>query len=152
MTLDEELLLERIVSYKEELVSLEWSERKALAELGRVLLFIADEIELDEDDRQVLAAAREAHRACQNQRNIIANAERSLEALQRADRHGRPRICPRCHTEILSDDMYCTGCGAKVSDLEFPEKTGDMCPHCRRAVEPDDKFCSLCGASLRAKN
>ena len=151
MANDEASLVKRIAGLNEELASLEKSEQQALAELGRTLLFVADEMELDDNQRKSLSAAQEAYDACGNMRARIAEAKFALEELEQAKRQG-PRVCPKCHAEILPGDVFCTGCGTKVSDLEFPAEAGGVCPQCKSPVEPDMKFCPKCGTSLCANS
>lgn len=150
MVQDEELLKKRIATLTKGLASYEKREQKALAELGRALLPLAPRFELGDADRQVLTAAQEAHDACANQRKQIAEAERALEELKQSSQQA-PRLCPRCHTQILPGDAFCAGCGSKVSDLKFPEDAAGTCPQCKAPVKPDMKFCPACGAPLRSQ-
>ena len=150
MAQDKEPLKKRIASLTEDLASYEKSEREALAELGRALLPLAPRLELGDANRQLLAAAQEASDACASQRKQIAEAERALEELKQSNRQGL-RLCPKCHTEILPGDAFCTGCGSKVADLVFPENAAGTCPQCKSPVKPDMKFCPACGAPLRSK-
>lgn len=149
MAQDKELLKKRIASLTKGLASYEKSEREALAELGRALLPLAPRLELGDVNRQLLVAAQEAHDACASQRKQITEAERALEELKQSNQQG-PRLCPKCHTEILPGDAFCAGCGTKVSDLVFPENKAGTCPKCKSPVKPDMKFCPACGTPLRS--
>lgn len=150
MVQDEELLKKRIATLTKGLASYEKREQEALAGLGRALLPIASKLELGDTDRQLLTVAQEAHDACANQRKQIEEAERVLEELRQSSQQG-PRLCPKCHTEILPGDAFCAGCGTKVSDLVFPEKKAGTCPQCKSPVKPDMKFCPACGTPLRSQ-
>jgi double zinc ribbon protein/adenylate/guanylate cyclase family protein len=50
-------------------------------------------------------------------------------------------ICPQCHTENLSDAVFCAECGAK---LEL------RCPACAVVNAPGSKFCRKCGTAIGA--
>jgi len=47
--------------------------------------------------------------------------------------------CPRCHSPLQEDFVFCPHCGAEVLAA---------CPNCHRAVRADWTHCAYCGADL----
>lgn len=49
------------------------------------------------------------------------------------------RHCPICSRAARPGDLYCTGCGTRLSTA---------CPTCGNAVQLTDRFCAECGIEL----
>ena len=49
-------------------------------------------------------------------------------------------IHPTCGTVNDADDVFCKGCGQRL--------TGRVCPSCRASNDADARFCDRCGATL----
>lgn len=54
--------------------------------------------------------------------------------------------CPRCNTEYLKDDVFCSQCGFHLQSID------GKCPSCGHKLQPDDLFCSRCGAKAKYIN
>jgi hypothetical protein len=51
-------------------------------------------------------------------------------------------ITHTCGTVNDADDVFCKGCGQRL--------TGQVCPSCRASNDADARFCDRCGATLTA--
>lgn len=73
--------------------------------------------------------------------------------------------CPFCHTRMEATDMFCSGCGKPMSEVQArlaaAETAGSapvnpdgnqhavpVCPACNSVVREGDAFCMYCGARL----
>lgn len=70
--------------------------------------------------------------------------------------------CPFCHSRMAATDMFCSGCGKPMAEIQaamapvqpaapMPPATpaeGPRCPHCGAAVNEGDAFCMSCGQRI----
>lgn len=75
--------------------------------------------------------------------------------------------CPFCHTRMAATDMFCSGCGKPMAEVQAAlaaaqapaaapvapaaaQAPAPVCPNCGAAVGEGDAFCMNCGAKLGA--
>ena len=68
--------------------------------------------------------------------------------------------CPFCGTRVSATDLFCSGCGKPMAEIQAalapadapapaaPAASGSTCPSCGAAVNAGDTFCMSCGAKL----
>lgn len=62
---------------------------------------------------------------------------------------GDGRACPKCGNPAASEDRFCAGCGAQLSDALPRQATAALeCPACGHPHLAGDKFCPGCGQML----
>lgn len=75
--------------------------------------------------------------------------------------HTTPKFCVHCGKPILSDDLFCVSCGAKIEstspvteqepEVELPPEP-PRCSSCGTLLEDGDLFCISCGAPVASMN
>ena len=82
---------------------------------------------------------------------------RQIEELDRMEQSAQYAaqtvVCPKCNTKCSVTDMFCSGCGMPVADMQVnapapapaPTASGKACPHCGAPVGDEDVFCMSCG-------
>lgn len=69
--------------------------------------------------------------------------------------------CPFCGTRVSATDLFCSGCGKPMADIQAapapvdmpapesaPTADGPTCPSCAASVNEGDVFCMNCGTCL----
>ncbi|ULQ59185.1 SPFH domain-containing protein [Brucepastera parasyntrophica] len=54
-------------------------------------------------------------------------------------------LCPKCHTSVNQDSLFCFTCGHKLKEMHTQRNTKITCSKCSFAYKPDVKFCPECG-------
>ncbi len=55
--------------------------------------------------------------------------------------------CPRCHTEMEDDALFCGECGAACTPAQAEETVNAFCTECGQPLETGIAFCPNCGAA-----
>lgn len=87
--------------------------------------------------------------------------QRQIEQLHVAATTAAYYTCPFCGAKIGTADMFCSGCGKPMAEVQAalgivasspaaPAPTGPVCPSCGAPVASDDAFCTNCGARLES--
>ncbi len=77
--------------------------------------------------------------------------EQAVQELRRARRASEADraiglTCPSCDTAYQRGDLFCVGCGARLTQLEDqPQDIGLLCSHCGATLHEGDQFCAKCG-------
>lgn len=70
--------------------------------------------------------------------------------------------CPKCGKEVKPGQLFCTGCGTNLKDLQktseatpeikqdIPKPEVKVCPSCHSPIKEGQKFCIVCGEKLEA--
>ena len=85
--------------------------------------------------------------------------QRQIERLHVAATTVAFYTCPFCGAKIGAADMFCSGCGKPMAEVQAalgiaanapaaPVPSGPVCPNCGAPVASDDAFCTNCGARL----
>ena len=89
----------------------------------------------------------------------IERIEAEAQAAQVAATHF---ACPFCGTSVGASDLFCSGCGKPMADIQAALAAqqvqvaapaavgGPTCPSCGAPINPGDAFCMSCGAKIEA--
>lgn len=85
----------------------------------------------------------------------IAQIEAEAAAQQEAS---TTYACPKCGSQVLATDMFCSGCGMPIEEVKAAagavdgreSSDGPQCPKCGAVLDEDDVFCMSCGAKIEA--
>jgi DNA-directed RNA polymerase subunit RPC12/RpoP len=103
-----------------------------------------EEIIHEEGGAQVAVSDKNAGDGPENDTVLISDFDR-----EEYEQSYYPHIqCSQCKDILSDEDIFCTGCGAKVI-LEVLEEPMDIsCEQCGRKIIPGNAFCTQCGKKV----
>lgn len=71
-----------------------------------------------------------------------------MQNVEKMSQNRGDRCCPNCGAGLTEGAKFCTGCGAKIEELEVKKDKPKYCSECGSKLEGNPKFCSECGNKL----
>lgn len=137
----------RVSSLNARVTDLEKQRDVALGRLGKALYPVFR-------DNQSVRMPNEALFACIEDLDAqIKSAQSEIAAIERqnAITSANGRVCSKCGKTVKADDVFCTGCGARIEAQAAPVAAPiaeRACQVCGYAAEAGQVFCMHCGNKL----
>lgn len=73
----------------------------------------------------------------------------NLQCRQKIKKNNCVTVCRICGSQLAEGALFCTGCGAGLSDAEAEfckaEESGEKCPDCGTPIKGEGSYCTFCG-------